>query len=196
MNNYYEVLGLSKNTSDTEIKKAYRKLSLKFHPDKNPGDTYFEDWSKKINEAFEVLGNPATRAEYDQQLEAHLYTNTLHNHFKPSYTTHTETAPEPEPAPPAEQVSAAEILALKQLKEMLPDYLQVKKEYRSTKLAYEKIKKKSAPPIFTPRQLLIGGLALLIAISGLVYSSYQAADKASKSTELKPLPGKPLKKAQ
>ena len=54
---YYEVLGVSKNASDDEIKKAYRKLAVKYHPDKNPGDKEAEAKFKEINKAHDVLSD-------------------------------------------------------------------------------------------------------------------------------------------
>ena len=63
---YYEVLGVSKNASDDEIKKAYRKLAIKYHPDKNPGDKEAEAKFKEINEAHDVLSDKQKRARYDQ----------------------------------------------------------------------------------------------------------------------------------
>jgi len=63
---YYEILGVSKSASESEIKKAYRKNAIKFHPDKNPGDSAAEDKFKKAAEAYEVLGNQEKRSKYDQ----------------------------------------------------------------------------------------------------------------------------------
>src|SRR5512136_1867250 len=63
---YYEVLGLKKGASADEIKKAYRKLAVKYHPDKNPGDKAAEDRFKEINEAYAVLSDPQKKAQYDQ----------------------------------------------------------------------------------------------------------------------------------
>ncbi|ABB33755.1 chaperone DnaJ domain protein [Geobacter metallireducens RCH3] len=63
---YYEVLGLKKGATEAEIKKAYRKLAVKYHPDKNPGDKGAEDKFKEINEAYAVLSDPQKRAQYDQ----------------------------------------------------------------------------------------------------------------------------------
>lgn len=63
---YYEILGVSKSASDDEIKKAYRKLAVKYHPDRNPGDKEAEAKFKEINEAHEVLSDKQKRARYDQ----------------------------------------------------------------------------------------------------------------------------------
>jgi curved DNA-binding protein len=63
---YYKVLGVDKKASADDIKKAYRKLAVKYHPDKNPGDKKAEDQFKEINEANDVLGDPAKRKKYDE----------------------------------------------------------------------------------------------------------------------------------
>ncbi len=66
MTDYYQTLGISKSSSSDEIKKAYRKNALKYHPDKNPGDKEAEAKFKKISEAYEVLSNDNKRKLYDQ----------------------------------------------------------------------------------------------------------------------------------
>lgn len=63
---YYKLLGVSKNATETEIKKTYRKLAMQYHPDRNPGDKSAEEKFKKINEAYAVLGDKDKRAQYDQ----------------------------------------------------------------------------------------------------------------------------------
>ncbi|MBT8302696.1 MAG: DnaJ domain-containing protein, partial [Maribacter sp.] len=63
---YYEILGIDKNATAAEIKKAYRKKALEHHPDKNPGDTKAEELFKKSAEAYEVLSNPDKKSRYDQ----------------------------------------------------------------------------------------------------------------------------------
>lgn len=62
---YYSLLGIAKSATADEIKKAYRKLAVKYHPDKNPNNKEAEDKFKQINEAYEVLGDPEKRKKYD-----------------------------------------------------------------------------------------------------------------------------------
>ena len=62
---YYEVLEISKTATEVEIKRAYRKKAIQFHPDKNPGDKTAEEKFKEAAEAYEVLSDPEKRRRYD-----------------------------------------------------------------------------------------------------------------------------------
>ncbi len=66
MEDYYKILGIEKSASDTQIKAAYRKLALKYHPDRNQGDKAAEAEFKKVSEAYAVLSDPPKRKQYDQ----------------------------------------------------------------------------------------------------------------------------------
>lgn len=68
---YYKILGIERNASKEEIKRAYRKLALKTHPDRNPGDAKAEERFKEINEAYQVLSDPEKKSRYDQLGESY-----------------------------------------------------------------------------------------------------------------------------
>jgi curved DNA-binding protein len=68
---YYKILGIDRNASKDEIKRAYRKLALKYHPDRNPDDNQAEEKFKEINEAYQVLSDPQKKARYDQLGESY-----------------------------------------------------------------------------------------------------------------------------
>jgi len=71
MKDYYYFLGISHDASEEDIKKAYRKLSLKYHPDKNENDDFFAERFREIQEAYETLSDKSKRYTYDQNLESH-----------------------------------------------------------------------------------------------------------------------------
>jgi len=90
---YYKILGVSSNASEDEIKKAYRKLAMLFHPDRNPGDKAAEAKFKEIAEAYDVLEDEEKRREFDnlrnfgskQHSKAYSYSDFSTNDFNPSY---------------------------------------------------------------------------------------------------------------
>src|SRR5436853_5985461 len=63
---YYEVLAVPRTATEDEVKRAYRKLAVKYHPDKNPGDAHAEEKFKELGEAYDVLMDPDKRAAYDR----------------------------------------------------------------------------------------------------------------------------------
>ena len=98
MKDYYYILGVNSKASSDEIKKAYRKLSTKFHPDKNDGDDFFEERFKEIQEAYEILSNSERRPAYDRQYEqrfgnaASSSNGTSYNNFYPVIDTFTASS--------------------------------------------------------------------------------------------------------
>ena len=65
-NDFYQVLGVEKSATEDDIKKTYRKLAVKYHPDKNPGDKTAEEKFREATEAYEILKDPQKRSRYDQ----------------------------------------------------------------------------------------------------------------------------------
>ena len=88
--NHYETLGISETASESEIKQSFRKLSLKYHPDKNMGSTENVGLFHKINEAYEVLGNPTKRKEYDM-MRKNPFVNMMNGMGGPGFATHHES---------------------------------------------------------------------------------------------------------
>ncbi len=77
---YYEILGISQNASDAEIKKAYRQAALKYHPDRNPGDKQAEEKFKDAAAAYEILSDPEKRREYDLERQQRGRTGPQYEH--------------------------------------------------------------------------------------------------------------------
>ena len=81
---YYRVLGVDQNTSETKLKEAYRQLAFKYHPDRNRDNTAAADQMKKINEAYAVLSNPAKKDEYDNLKTQ--FGSSAYTHFRNNYS--------------------------------------------------------------------------------------------------------------
>jgi DnaJ-class molecular chaperone len=78
--NFYNILGVSENSTKDEIKKAYRSLQMKYHPDKNPGNQEAHDMTQKINEAYETLGDEQKKQEYDMMRNNPFFSHGPHTH--------------------------------------------------------------------------------------------------------------------
>ena len=81
---YYRVLGVDQNASETQIKEAYRQLAFQYHPDRNKGNPAAADKMKKINEAYAVLSNPAKKREYDSLRTQ--FGSSAYTHFRNNYS--------------------------------------------------------------------------------------------------------------
>ncbi len=90
MTNYYHILGISQSASQREIKEAYRKLALRYHPDKNPDNAYAEERFKEISHAYHILRDPQRKAQHDHSLA---YAAFKQETAKATYTTYTSPPP-------------------------------------------------------------------------------------------------------
>lgn len=150
---YYQVLGLQRGASSDEIKQAYRKLSMKFHPDKNDGDKYFENWSKKINEAYGVLGDPEKRAKYDSDSGSNSSSSDNQNSNRNS-NSHSNSNSQKKSQPDNE--------ALSYLRKIQPEYARVKTSYIKAQNNYSYAVNKKPPNEFTASRVFIGFIGILI----------------------------------
>lgn len=88
--NYYEKFGLKENASITEIKKAYRKLALKYHPDKNGGELKFDNIFKQINQIYETLSDTTKRQLYNNELQRQRSATNTKTYYSENTNTKTE----------------------------------------------------------------------------------------------------------
>ena len=88
--NHYQILGINRNADNKEIKQAYKKLAVKFHPDKNNGDKYFEERFKEIQESYEILINAQKKIVYDRLYDS-FFTNKQKENYSQSQATYKNT---------------------------------------------------------------------------------------------------------
>jgi curved DNA-binding protein CbpA len=151
MINYYDTLNLKPDCTPEDIKKAYRKLSIKFHPDKNDGDEYFTDMFRKINDANEILSNTAKRADYDWKLK--------------NFNLNSNPQPEPKAEPNRNTTTPhSNNRARERLIKLTEDYL-AKKEIEEKKLQeFQRANNIKVPQYLTATHVLGGVLAMLIVL--------------------------------
>jgi len=157
MKNYYDLLGLKPDCSQEDIKKAYRKLSIKFHPDKNEGDDFFSDMFKQINEANEVLSNVTKREIYDKKH------NQAYNHE--SYTKKTESSKNnyTHAETNTKQAYDFENEKRKILRSKLEIYLKKAEDEKILKREFDRIKNIPKPNYLTINKTL-GSIAVLLLL--------------------------------
>ena len=85
MKDYYEILGVSRTATNEEIKKAYRTLAFKYHPDRNSGDKAAEEMFKQINAAYDILGDETKRKNYDMYGQTDSNANAYQNNYQRQY---------------------------------------------------------------------------------------------------------------
>lgn len=146
MKNYYEILGLQQTATNEEIKTAYRKLSTKFHPDKNDGDNYFSEWTKKINEAYETLGNISKREAYDK---------LLINNKSSQETKHSTNS------------SYNEYQILSQIQNLTTEFLEAKYALAQSQYRYNQIARQIVINKFSVTRIMLIILLFLISAYGL-----------------------------
>ncbi len=147
MSNYYEMLGLKSDATAEQIKSAYRKLSLKFHPDKNDGDNYFSEWAKKINEAYEILGNPSKKLAYDKQLKKDENTSNSNSYRNTNN-------------------SINEYKVLSQIRDLTPAFLNAKSALANAQHIYNRAASKKVPNKFTATRILFIIFLFLVSAYG------------------------------
>ena len=189
MKNYYEILGLQNNATDEEIKSAFRKLSLKFHPDKNQGDSFFEGWTKKINEAYEILGNKDKKKAYDEMLKSKSSAKSSETNSKNPYSS--------------DRSSTSEFEVLKQIEEFTPEFLKRQYTYLIAKLKYENITKRDIPNKFSAGRVLIIFILFIASIIGIKKTYFDEglaalytttfSDSVSSNPTIEDIIGEPIK---
>ena len=150
MTNYYHILGLDMDATHEEIRQAYRKLSMKFHPDKNQDDKYFEEWTKKVNGAYETLGNPSNKALYDHALALEMQRR---EYIAPEVDTDSQ-----------------EVLLLKEIRSQLPEYYDAKYILGQAREKYNDVSAQEYPVIITTGKAILCTVGIAVAIVGLWYA--------------------------
>lgn len=149
MINHYHILGIDREANAEDIKKAYRKLSMKFHPDKNEGDQYFEEWTKKVNAAYEILSNPSKKSTYDYALN--------------QIMERKETA-----KPPA-TTDNPELALLKEIRRLLPEFYDARTNLELARNNYDNIVEQGSPLIINTTKAALCISGIVISLAGIIY---------------------------
>jgi len=168
MKNFYQTLGIKRDASSDDIKKAYRKLAQKFHPDKNDGDKFFEERFKEIQEAYEVLSNVYEKGKYDTN-----YDYFFNGQQKTNQTyTHKEDPKYERPKPDPEKVRQEKEAKEKREKE------------RAEKERVANIKRNSELPFEDKAWIFLGNWFLMGILGLVMFSKYRFEGYIRKSNQV------------
>lgn len=132
MKNHYQTLGIERTALTDEIKQAYRKLALKFHPDKNDGDKLFEERFKQIQEAYETLSDPYEKGRYDNEFDTFFFRKQTYQDN--SHYMYQQRKEEPKPDPEVERQKRE---AKERFEKVEAEKKRVREIKRNTELAFE-----------------------------------------------------------
>lgn len=134
MKNHYQTLGIERMASLGEIKQAYRKLALKFHPDKNDGDKFFEERFKEIQEAYEILSDPYEKGRYDSDFDNFFYGRQYNrdNYTRQTYQEEKKSEPKVDPEVERKKKEERERLAKEEAERQ-----RIKEMKRKAELSFE-----------------------------------------------------------
>lgn len=168
MKNHYQTLGIKRDASNDDIKKAYRKLAQKFHPDKNDGDKFFEERFKEIQEAYEILSDPYEKGKYDSN-----YDYFFNGQQKTGQTYKRKEEPKYEPPKPdPEKVRQEKEAREKREKE------------RAEKERVAKIKRNAELPFEDKAWIFLGNWFLMGILGIVMFFKYRFEGYTKKSNQV------------
>jgi DnaJ-class molecular chaperone len=168
MKNHYQTLGIKREASSDDIKKAYRKLAKKFHPDKNEGDNFFEERFKEIQEAYEVLSDTYKKEKYDNNFDDFFKRQQKSNQTNSQSEEHKYEPPKPDLEKVRQEKEARE----------------KKEKERAEKERATNIKKNAELPFEDKAWIFIGNWFLFGMLGVFMFFKYRFEGYTKKSNQI------------